>query len=205
MCTSPEWAEFLQTELLPSFLDGLRLGADLLELGPGPGASTEWLCSRVTRLTVLELETEAAAKLSARFAGTNVKVLTGDATAMAFPDASFDSVGAFTMLHHVPTVRAQNRLFAEALRVLRPGGLLVGSDSTASDRLHHFHVDDVYNPIDPGTLLSRLQTVGFEHVTVILDTHLKFTARKALEEAEAESRRPGRIWTPNCCGPPSPG
>jgi len=187
VCTSPEWAEFLQTELLPSFLDGVPLGSDLLELGPGPGASTEWLRSRVTRLTVLEIETEAAGKLAARFAGSNVRVLTGDATAMTFPDESFDSVGAFTMLHHIPSVSAQNRLFAEALRVLRPGGVLVGSDSVASDRLHHFHADDVYHPVEPGTLLSRLQTIGFEHITVILDRHLKFVARKAPEEAAAES------------------
>ncbi|HET9172318.1 MAG TPA: hypothetical protein VFN97_23025 [Actinospica sp.] len=62
--------------------------------------------------------------------------------------------------------------------MLRPGGVLVGSDSLPSDRLHHFHTEDVYNPIEPGTLPTRLQTIGFAHVTVILDERLKFIARK---------------------------
>ncbi len=82
------------------------------------------------------------------------------------------------MLHHVPTAAAQNRLFAEALRVLRPGGLFVGSDSLPSNDLHEFHADDVYNPIDPGTLLTRLQTLGFAQVTLIVDQGMKFLARK---------------------------
>jgi SAM-dependent methyltransferase len=175
----------MQTELLPGFLGPVALGPEMLELGPGPGASTEWLRGRVGHLTVLEVDEDAAAKLEVRFAGTNVDVLMGSATTRtAFKDSSFDSVGAFTMLHHVPSISAQNRLFAEALRVLRPGGLLVGSDSLPSDRLHHFHVEDVYNPLDPGTLLTRLQTVGFAHITVIMDTHLKFIARKAADDDE---------------------
>jgi SAM-dependent methyltransferase len=178
VCASPEWAEFVQTELLPGFLGDVPLGADMLELGPGPGATTEWLRHRVERLTAVELEDAAAEKLRTRFAGTNVTVATGDATALTYPDASFDTVGAFTMLHHIPTAAGQNRLLAEALRVLRPGGVLVGSDSLPSERLHHFHADDVYNPIEPGTLVTRLQTLGFAQVTVIVDERLKFTARK---------------------------
>jgi len=179
VCGGPEWAEFMRTELLPSFLSDLDLGHDLLELGPGPGASTEWLRERVERLVVLELEDEAARKLAARFADSNVRVLRGDAAAMTFDDESFDAVGAFTMLHHVPTVADQNRLLAEALRVLRPGGVLVGSDGLPSVRRHHFHVDDVYNPIEPGTLLTRLQTLGFREITIIVDDHLKFIARRS--------------------------
>ena len=189
VCGGPEWAEFMQTELLPSFLSDVDLGRDLLELGPGPGASTQWLGKRVERLVVLELEDEAARKLADRFADTNVQVLLGDATAMTFDDESFDSVGAFTMLHHVPTVADQNRLLGEALRVLRPGGVLVGSDSLPSVRLHHFHADDVYNPIEPAALLTRLQTLGFSEITIIVDAHLKFIARKAprVEEQEVET------------------
>jgi SAM-dependent methyltransferase len=190
VCGSPEWAEFLQRELLPGFLGSVPLGPEMLEFGPGPGASTEWLRSRVGRLTVLEVDEEAAARLETRFAGTNVEVRTGSAAAStAFADCSFDTVGAFTMLHHVPDAATQNRLFAEALRVLRPGGLFVGSDSLPSDRLHHYHTDEVYYPVDPGTLLTRLHTIGFAHVTVIMDAHLKFLARKPPEQ-------PDPAWIP---------
>jgi SAM-dependent methyltransferase len=187
VCNSPEWAEYLQTELLPGFLTDVPLGPEMLELGPGPGASTRWLCGRVEHLSVLELDEAAARKLAAEFAGTNVTVHTGDATRLPYPDESFDTVGAFTMLHHVSSADAQNRLFAEALRVLRPGGRLVGSDSLPSDRLHRFHEDDDYLPIEPGTLLTRLQTLGYAQVTVIVDERLKFLARKAATADEGNA------------------
>ena len=43
---------------------GVELGTDLLELGPGPGAATEWLRHRVARLVAVEQEEEAAARLA---------------------------------------------------------------------------------------------------------------------------------------------
>jgi hypothetical protein len=35
LCSSPEWAGFVENELLPWVLDGYQLGDDLLEVGPG--------------------------------------------------------------------------------------------------------------------------------------------------------------------------
>ncbi len=178
VCPSPEWAAHIQNDILPSLVQHADLGDDLLEIGPGPGAATEWLRHRVKRLTVLEIDEAAAAKLAERYAGSNVEVVIGDATKLSYPDGSFDSVGCFTMLHHVPTAALQNKILAEALRVLRPGGALIASDSLASDGLHHFHEGDTYYPIDPGTVVSRLQTIGFGALTVMIDDRLKFIARK---------------------------
>ena len=178
VCPSPEWAAYIQNDILPSLVQHADLGDDLLEIGPGPGAATEWLRHRVKRLTVLEIDEGAAAKLAERYAGSNVEVVIGDATKLSYPDGSFDSVGSFTMLHHVPTMALQNKILAEALRVLRPGGVLIASDSLASDGLHHFHEGDTYYPIDPGTVVSRLQTIGFAALTVMIDDRLKFIARK---------------------------
>ncbi len=179
VCPSPEWAEYLQSEVLPRVVDGVELGARMLEIGPGPGASTDWLRHRVDQLIALELEDDAAAKLAERFADAgNVEVHTGDATQIPWPDASFDSVGCFTMLHHVPTVALQNRVLSEIHRVLRPGGTLVASDSVHSVDLHHFHEGDVYNPIEPGTLFTRLQTIGFDYITVVVEWSVHFRARK---------------------------
>jgi SAM-dependent methyltransferase len=179
VCPSPEWAEYLQSEVLPQVVDGVELGARMLEIGPGPGASTDWLRHRVGRLIALELEEDAAAKLTDRFADAdNVEVHAGDATQIPWPADSFDSVGCFTMLHHVPTVALQNQVLSEIHRVLRPGGMLVASDSVHSVDLHHFHEGDVYNPIDPGTLITRLQTIGFDHLMVSVQWGVCFRARK---------------------------
>ena len=178
VCPSPEWAAHIQNDILPSLVQHADLGDDLLEIGPGPGAATEWLRDQVKRLTVLEIDEAAAAKLAERYAGSNVEVVIGDATKLSYPDGSFDSVGCFTVLHHVPTAALQNKILAEALRVLRPGGALIASDSLASDGLHHFHEGDTYYPIDPGTVVSRLQTIGFGALTVMIDDRLKFIARK---------------------------
>ena len=175
---TPEWAAFLHDEVLPAATRGVDLGDDMLEIGPGPGAATSWLRERVRRLAAVDLSADSAAALRGRFSGTNVSVVAGDATELGYPDGSFDSVGTFTMLHHVPTRRLQDAIFAEALRVLRPGGTLVGSDSLASDRLHHFHEGDTYNPVEPTSLLARLQTLGFAEVSVTAGQRLLFWARR---------------------------
>ncbi len=175
---SPEWAAHIQDEVLPQATAGVELGADLLELGPGPGAATEWLRHRVSRLIALEQEEEAAARLAERFRGTNVEVVAGDAAALGYPDASFDTVASCTMLHHVPTRAQQDRVLAEAFRVLRPGGAFLGSDSLPSDGLHHFHEGDTYNPVEPAAFLTRLQTAGFGAITLHVADNLIFTARK---------------------------
>jgi SAM-dependent methyltransferase len=116
--------------------------------------------------------------LTETYASTNVTTIVGDATDSHFDEGSFDSAGCFTMLHHVPSNAAQNQLLAEILRLLRPGGALIGSDSLPSDGLHRFHEADTYNPIEPGTLIVRLQTIGYDRITVNVDGTLKFIAHK---------------------------
>ena len=177
LCSSPEWAESLEAEVLAPLTVGVDLGDVMLELGPGPGAATRWLRHRVKRLVALELDPIAAARLAEEHAGTNVTVEVGDCTCAPFPDASFDAVGAFTMLHHLPTQAMQFAALSEAFRLLRPGGILLGSDSLASQELHTFHEGDVYNPIDPARLLVFLQAAGYARVTLTVDDRLLFTAR----------------------------
>jgi ubiquinone/menaquinone biosynthesis C-methylase UbiE len=53
-------------------------------------------------------------------AGAAAEAMTGDATAMPFPDGSFDRIIAAEILEHVPRDAAA---MAEIARVLKPGGL----------------------------------------------------------------------------------
>jgi ubiquinone/menaquinone biosynthesis C-methylase UbiE len=189
LCGSPEWAAWLQSEILPAVTAGIDLGKEMLEIGPGPGAATAWLRERVASLTVLETDPAAAAALVTRHRGGNVTVDTGDAAHMPYGNESFDSVGSFTMLHHVPTAATQYQILSQAMRVLRPGGTLVGSDSLASTGLHDFHAGDTYNPVEPTVLLVWLRTLGFTPVTLIVGDVLMFAARKpgpAADDADGD-------------------
>jgi SAM-dependent methyltransferase len=188
LCPSPEWAEHIQRDILPVLTRDADLGEAMLEIGPGPGAATGWLAARVAKLTAIEIDPDAARLLADRYAGTNVEVVTGSATELGYAADSFDSAGCFTMLHHVPTQALQNAILAEALRVLRPGGVLIGSDSLPSNDLHHFHADDTYNPIEPASLLVRLQTLGFAPITVMVTDSLLFIAGKPREVSGCGAR-----------------
>jgi hypothetical protein len=44
------------------------------------------------------------------------------------------------MLHHVPSAALQDRLLAEARRVLRPGGVFAGFDGVASWLFRVIHI-----------------------------------------------------------------
>src|SRR5260370_22924903 len=175
---SPEWAAHIQDEVLPLATADVEFGADLLELGPGPGAATDWLRRKADRLVAVEQEEEAAARLADRFAGTNVEVVCGDAAALGYPDESFDTVATCTMLHHVPTRARQDKVLAEAFPVLRPGGAFPGSASLPPDGLHPSHHPPTSHHAHPATFLTRLQTVGFTAITLRARYNMIFTAWK---------------------------
>jgi ubiquinone/menaquinone biosynthesis C-methylase UbiE len=89
-----------------------------------------------------------------------------DATALPFDAHRFSGATCFTMLHHVPSAGAQDRVLSELRRVLRPGGLLVGVDSTENPAFRELHTGDTCVPVDPATLAARLTAAGFVDVDV---------------------------------------
>jgi len=92
-------------------LKDVELGRDLLEIGPGPGLTTDLLRSRVERLTTIEIDPVFAEPLKQRMEGTNVTVVQGDAAKMPFESGSFSALVCFTMLHHVPSPNVPSVLF----------------------------------------------------------------------------------------------
>lgn len=166
-CGSDEWRQLIREVILPWALGEIDLGDDVLEVGPGYGATTDVLSQSVARLTSVEIDDDLAAMLGDRFADVpTVEIVHGDATALPYHDERFSGAACFTMLHHVPTAELQDRLFAEVARVLRPGAALVASDSLGSDELAVAHEGDTYNPVDPNTLADRLAAAGFGEVRV---------------------------------------
>jgi SAM-dependent methyltransferase len=166
LCASGRWRRRVERALVPWALQGVELGDDVLEVGPGPGVTTDLLRARAPHLTALEVDAAASAALARRLAGSGVRVVHGDGAAMPFPDGSFSAVLAFTMLHHVPTPALQDRLLAEARRVLRPGGLFAGFDGTDSPLFRLIHLGDTYTPVDADTFARRLEGAGFADAVV---------------------------------------
>jgi SAM-dependent methyltransferase len=160
-CRSSRWGRRVEESLLPWALRDADLGEDVLEVGPGPGRTTAVLQRRARRLTAIELDPDLADRLRRRMDGGNVTVVEGDATAMPFEDGRFSAAVCFTMLHHVPSAELQDRLLAEVRRVLRPGGMFYGSDSTVSPVFRLAHVLDTMVVVDPAGFGQRLAAAGF--------------------------------------------
>lgn len=116
------------------------------------GASRDWVCSKATgevlevavgtglnlaryprevRLTGVEFSPAmlALARRRAADLGLPVDLRAGDAQALEFPDASFDTVVATLSLCAIADDR---RAVTEMVRVLRPGGLLLLLDHVAA-------------------------------------------------------------------------
>lgn len=179
LCASDEWRAYVENDLVPPILAAHDLGDVVLELGPGPGLTTDVLRRHVPRLVAVEVDEQLAAALARRLDGTNVEVVHADATASGLDAEQFSAATCFTMLHHVPSPGLQDRLFAEVFRLLRPGGVFVGTDAVDSPRLRELHVDDTFVPVDPATLSDRLAAAGFGHFDVqVVAERVRFSARR---------------------------
>jgi SAM-dependent methyltransferase len=105
---------------------GLPLGpADtLVELGSGVGRMTRHFAQRAGHVIAADVSEEMLRHARANLAELdNVEYLevTGDGE-IPIPDSSVDAVFSYITLQHVPTASAQERYFAESVRILRPGG-----------------------------------------------------------------------------------
>jgi ubiquinone/menaquinone biosynthesis C-methylase UbiE len=168
LCRSARWRRVLKDYVVPWVLAEDKLGSEVLELGPGHGLTTDLLRAHVEHLTALEVDPALAKSLITRLSQSNVTVVRGDATAMPLKDAQFSGAVCLHMLHHVQSQELQNKLFREVWRVLRPGAGFVGVDSLDLDRfwMRVIHLNDTCVPVDPSTLADRLQSAGFQNVSV---------------------------------------
>jgi ubiquinone/menaquinone biosynthesis C-methylase UbiE len=179
ICSSKRWRRRAERKLVPWALQGVELGRQVLEVGPGFGATTRALTRRVGPLDVLEVDERYCERLRVQL-GSRVNVTCGDATAMPFPDGRFSAVLCFTMLHHIPSRELQDEAFAEVARVLEPGGVFAGTDSVGSGRVFKLiHIGDTLVPIDPGELPARLRAAGLTEPAVErADGSFRWSARK---------------------------
>jgi len=115
------------------------LSREVLEVGSGRGGGASFLTRyhRPARMTGVDFSRDAVALASQRHAGVaNLSFLAGDAEALPFPDASFDIVINVESSHCYGHV---DRFFAEAVRVLRPGGWFLYADCRGDADMAKLH------------------------------------------------------------------
>ncbi len=129
-------------QLIEATLGQLELGAGtrFLDVGFGGGAALELAYRRgVRRLAGVDPSTEAVARLrrrAGRLAGADLRVETGVAEALPFPDGTFDAVASTNTVYFWPALPPA---LLELRRVLRAGGRLALGYSGAS-KLRSFDV-----------------------------------------------------------------
>jgi demethylmenaquinone methyltransferase/2-methoxy-6-polyprenyl-1,4-benzoquinol methylase len=121
-------------------LAAIRDGEDVLEVAAGTGVALERIAraNPTGRNVGLDLSEGMLARARAKLAGLpgRHELMTADARALPFPDASFDVILNAYMFDLLPE-EDYPRVVAEMRRVLRPGGRLVLVDMALPERRTH--------------------------------------------------------------------
>ena len=133
-------------------------GREVLDLGCGTGRHTAWLAEAGARITAVDFSAGMLEEARRKVSSGRVRFIAHDLhEPLPLPDASFDAVVSGLVLEHL---RDLAEFFAEARRVLRPGGRAVVSAMHPSMFLRgsqaRFTDPDSGEVVAPGSLPHRI-------------------------------------------------
>lgn len=100
----------------------------ILDIGGGTGVYSYWLLEQGYKVNLVELVplhvTLAQQKFAENFDSSKWSATVGDARDLDFPDSSVDAVLLMGPLYHIQKSSKRLKAISEALRVLKPGGLI---------------------------------------------------------------------------------
>ena len=138
-------------------MGGPMRGGRALEVGCGRGVGSELILDLFGAGSVdaFDLDPRMVVQAKRRLAqhGSRVRVWVGDAAAVDAPDASYDAVFDFGIIHHVPDWR---RALAEVHRVLKPGGRFYSEEVLRRFIVHPVTRRFLDHPLD-----DRFDSAGF--------------------------------------------
>jgi ubiquinone/menaquinone biosynthesis C-methylase UbiE len=183
--TSPPYRMLVRRVLVPWVLGDERPVGEGLEIGAGCGVMSAELLAAFPSLRMLTTDYDPkmvrTARRTLRSFGDRVETARADAANLPLADGRFDLVLSAAMLHHVP---AWQDAVAEAVRVLRPGGRLIGYDpiEAALSRLVHITERKTTRMLHAGELeaqLARLAVIDVRVRPAVRGTVIRFSATKA--------------------------
>jgi ubiquinone/menaquinone biosynthesis C-methylase UbiE len=155
-------------------LMGMRAGEAALDIGCGPGLlayDLARLVGETGRLVALDIAPAMIAMTAARLSGlAHAEAREGQATELAFPDATFDASVSTQVYEYVADMP---RALAELHRVLKPGGRALildtdwrsivwhSSDKVRMERMLKVWDDHLVDPHLPATLGPLMKRAGF--------------------------------------------